>query len=261
MGGVYVSHLKKSYASAKEGTPITVLEDISFEVQPGEVVTLFGPNGCGKTTLLNCIAGLLPTEAGDIAIDEEGAGEGKVGYIFQDYRQTLLPWFSVQKNLAYPLSLRGAPRVECERRVTSLLGETGISLPLTVFPSQLSGGQQQLLVIARALLYGASVMLFDEPFSALDVNARVRMRSRVQEIWRRTGATVLFVTQELDEALLLADRVIMLSRCPARIMETIPVPFPRPRRAELLETQEFFEIRRHALRIFREALTTCDFTD
>jgi NitT/TauT family transport system ATP-binding protein len=261
MSGIAVSQAYKSYPSVSSVEPLSVLEDVSFDVRPGEFIALFGPNGCGKTTLLNVIAGLTPLESGTVAIGGQPPRESRIGYMFQDYRQTLLPWRSVLQNLTYPLALHHIAREERERRAMDLLGELSISLPLSGWPSQLSGGQQQLLVIARSLLYGATVMLLDEPFSALDINARFRMREEIQRIWTRTQSTILLVTQELDEALLLADRVIMLSRRPARIMEVIPVPFPRPRSASLLEEQKFFEVRRRALRVFRESLTTCDFTD
>jgi NitT/TauT family transport system ATP-binding protein len=227
-----------------------------MEIANGEFVVLFGPNACGKTTILNAIAGLIELDSGRIDIGGVVPGEAKVGYIFQNYKETILPWKSVLDNVTYPLALNGISEKERNDRATRLLKDMKISIPLDAWPSQLSGGQQQLLVIARALIYEPDLMLFDEPFSALDVQTRIQMRDKLQEIWSKTKATILFISHEIDEALLLADRVVMLSRRPARSLDIIRVAFARPRTQALLEEEDFFTLRRRALKDFREAMAS-----
>ena len=231
-----------------------MLDHVSLDVDDGEFVVLFGPNACGKTTLLNAIAGLLPLDAGEIRIGERKPGEATIAYIFQDYRDTLLPWYTVLENIAYPLRLAGVGRKERKKRCRDLMAQMEIDLPEQAWPRQLSGGQQQLLAVARALILRPELMLFDEPFSALDIDSRIQMRAKLQDLSRRSGVTILFVSHELDEALLLADRLAILSRRPARVLEVLKVPFPRPRTQAILEENEFFGLRRRALRLFRGAI-------
>jgi len=257
MASVAIELASKSYpASLPNGARMEVLREFSLKIANGEFVVLFGPNACGKTTILNAIAGLTELDSGRIGIDGGDPGEAKVGYIFQNYQETILPWKSVLDNVTYPLALKGIGEKERNERATRLLREMKISFPPDVWPSQLSGGQQQLLVIARALIYEPDLMLFDEPFSALDVQTRIQMRDKLQEIWSKTKATILFISHEIDEALLLADRVVMLSRRPARQLDIIPVPFARPRTQTLLEQEDFFALRRRALKDFREAMAS-----
>lgn len=255
MAAVRIDNIGKSYAPASpDGERIEALRHLSLKITDGEFVAFFGPNACGKTTLLNCVAGIVNTDEGIVRIDGRAPHEANVGYIFQNHRETLLPWARVLDNIAYPLDLRGLSRSKRRNQVYKLLETMNISLPTGAFPSQLSGGQQQLVAIARALIYQPDLLLFDEPFSALDLDARIQMREKVQEIWQKTKATVLFVSHELDEALLLADRVVMLSKRPAQVMDVIEIPYRRPRKQELLEDESFFSIRKRALRVFREAM-------
>lgn len=255
MAEVRIEKIRKSYAPVtSDGDRIEALGHISLEIAEGEFVAFFGPNACGKTTLLNCIAGIISADEGTIKIDGRAPHEANIGYIFQDHRETLLPWAKVIDNIAYPLSLRGLSKSRRHNQVYKLLETMNISLPMKALSSQLSGGQQQLVAIARALVYQPDLMLFDEPFSELDVDARLQMRKRIQDIWKKTRATILFVSHEIDEALLLADRVVMLSKRPARVLDIIEVPYKRPRKQQLLEEESFFSIRKRALRIFREAM-------
>lgn len=257
MASVVIELASKSYpASLPDGARTQVLREFSLEIADGEFVVLFGPNACGKTTILNAVAGLTELDSGRIDIDGVEPGEARVGYIFQNYQETILPWKTVLDNVAYPLALKGIREKERNERATRLMTEMKFSIPLHVWPSQLSGGQQQLLVIARALIYEPDLMLFDEPFSALDIQTRIQMRDKLQEIWRKTKATILFISHEIDEALLLADRVVMLSRRPARPLDIIQIPFARPRTQALLEEEDFFALRRRALKDFREAMAS-----
>lgn len=255
MARVSILNACKSFPSASEnGEAIAVLKDFTLEVADGEFVALFGPNACGKTTLLNAVAGITALASGSIVIDGTAPGEATTGYIFQNYRETILPWARVLDNIAYPLALKGVSKKERTVQVKRLLSDMRIAIPTDLWPSQLSGGQQQLLVIARAMISKPDLMLFDEPFSALDVQTRIQMRDKLQEIWRATSSTILFVSHELDEALLLADRLVMLSKSPTHPLDIIEVPFPRPRAQQLLEEEDFFALRRRALRVFRQAI-------
>jgi len=256
MAKVTIKDISKIYPpTSAKGNQTEALEELSLQVSDGEFVAFFGPNACGKTTLLNCVAGVISIDSGSISIDGKKPRDAKIGYIFQNHLETLLPWARVVDNIAYPLYLHGVSRRDRHIRVHKLLETMNISIPLDVWPTQLSGGQQQLVTIARALIYEPDLMLFDEPFSALDIDSRLQMHAKLQDIWNKTKATILFVSHELDEALLLADRVVMLSKGPARILDIIEIPFDRPRNQRLLEEEDFSRIRRRALRIFRKAVT------
>lgn len=255
MAQVSISNANKVFGSPVEsGSAVEVLRDFTLEVSEGEFLVLFGPNACGKTTLLNAIAGLISLDSGSISIGTTQSRTARISYIFQDYRETILPWRRVLDNIAYPLAIAGVNKQERHAIAIRLLKDMRILLPTDQWPGQLSGGQQQLLVITRALISEPELMLFDEPFNALDVEARIQMQHKLQYIWGKTGATIIFVSHDLDEALLLADRVVMLSRRPAQPVEIINVPFPRPRKQSLLEDSGFFEVRRHALKVFREIM-------
>ena len=256
MARVHIENVSKSFPANRPGGHATeVLTDFSLDVADREFVVLFGPNACGKTTLLNAVSGIIDLDSGRVEIDGVAPSQAKIGYIFQNYRETILPWARVLDNIAYPLALKGVEKKQRVERARKLLEKMRISIPMDIWPSQLSGGQQQLLVIARALTYEPNLMLFDEPFSALDVQTRIQMQNTLQEIWAKTKATILFVSHEIDEAILLADRVVMLSKRPARPLDIIEVPFARPRTQKLLEAEEFFALRRRALKVFREAMT------
>ena len=181
-----------------------------------------------------------------------------MGYVFQDFRGTLFPWKRAIDNISYSLELKGVPRRERRLAAADLLAVFGIDIPTFNYPYQLSGGQQQLVSIARALMNKPSFLLLDEPFSALDYETRFFMQQKVLEIWRQTSTTVLFISHELDEAIYLADRVVFLTRRPARILEILDIGLPRPRTPEMMEGQDFFRLRSRGLRIFRDALAAAN---
>jgi NitT/TauT family transport system ATP-binding protein len=255
MSSVLLANVTKSFADASPGGQrLPVLDSLSFEVADGAFVAIFGPNASGKSTLLNAIAGLIELDDGSIEIDGVVPGLETIGYIFQDYRETLLPWLTVADNITFPLSLRHIKRQVRDAKAERLLENLRIELPLSRWPWQLSGGQQQLIVVARALISEPHLLLFDEPFNALDLESRLWMRDKLQSIWSLSKTTTIFVSHDLDEAILMADRVVMLSRRPARVLDIIEVPLPRPRSHSLLEEEEFFSIRKRALKVFREAI-------
>jgi NitT/TauT family transport system ATP-binding protein len=209
--------------------PLTALDGVSLAVAPGEIVALIGPNGSGKSTLLRVIAGLLEPQRGNVELDGRPVTgpDPAVGLVFQEPR--LLPWRSVAANVAYPLELTGWPRRRRDERVAELLSLVGLEAAGGARPSQLSGGMRQRVALARALALAPRLLLLDEPFSALDALTRERLNVELQDLWARTGTTGILVTHSITEAIFLADRVVVLSERPGRVVLDLPVPLARPR--------------------------------
>lgn len=208
---------------------VSTLEDISFSVQSGEFVVIIGPSGCGKSTLLSMLAGLESPTSGLLLHNGQpitGPNPDR-SLIFQ--QPSLLPWLSLIDNVAFGLTLKGMSKKERYRRAEQFLAEVGLRSFAQKYPHQLSGGMQQRACIARALCLGADIILMDEPFAALDVQTRYNMQKFLLDIWEGSGKTVVFVTHHIDEAVYLADRVIILSARPGRILDSVPIDMPRPR--------------------------------
>ena len=213
-----------------------VLDTIDLAIRPGEVIALIGPNGCGKSTLLRVLAGLIPPDGGSVAIDGDpvtGPDE-RVGLVFQEPR--LLAWRTAEQNVRFPMELAGWSAGRQERRAETLLGLVGLREFAAAKPSTLSGGTRQRVSIARALALEPRVLLLDEPFSALDALTRERFNVELLRLWERTGTTIVLVTHSIPEAVFLADRVIVMSPRPARIVAEIAVGLPRPRRVADLDS-------------------------
>ncbi|MEA2674824.1 MAG: NitT/TauT family transport system ATP-binding protein [Chloroflexota bacterium] len=208
---------------------LVALGGVDLVVEPGQIVALIGPNGSGKSTLLRVVAGLLAPDAGTASIDGQpiDGPDPRVGLVFQEPR--LLPWRTTASNIAYPLELAGVPRAERDARVASLLATVGIEAAASQIPSQLSGGLRQRAALARTLALEPRVLLLDEPFSALDELTRERLNLELLAITARTPTTVLLVTHSVHEAIFLADRVVVLSPRPGRVVADLPVSLPRPR--------------------------------
>jgi NitT/TauT family transport system ATP-binding protein len=218
---------------------LQVLEDIDLAVAPGEFVSFVGPSGCGKTTLLRIIAGLESADRGDIRIDGNRVAKPGMdrGFVFQ--ADSLLPWRTVFDNAFIGLEVNGARGAEARSRTESLLGLVGLKGFEKYYPRQLSGGMRQRVNLARALAVNPEVLLMDEPFSALDAQTREIMQSELMRIWSTGRKTVLFITHQIDEAVFLSDRVVVLSRRPGRIHEIVQVHLPRPRALSLKRSPEF----------------------
>jgi NitT/TauT family transport system ATP-binding protein len=212
------------------------LERVSIEVAPREIVALIGPNGCGKSTLLRVLAGLIPPDAGSVAIDGDPVTgpDPRVGLVFQESR--LLAWRSAEDNVRFPMELAGWSTDRQEARSADLLGLVGLREFAQARPSTLSGGTRQRVSIARALALDPTVLLLDEPFSALDALTRERFNAELLNLWQRTGSTIVLVTHSIPEAVFLADRVLVMSPRPGRIIAEVTVDLPRPRRLSDLDS-------------------------
>ena len=209
---------------------LTAVRDVSFTVAPGRFVSIVGPSGCGKSTLLGLIAGLVPVTEGRITIGDrpvQGGVPPDIGYLFQ--RDALLPWKTALQNVALPLTIRGAPPADTRARAIEWMRRVGLAGFEGYYPHQLSGGMRKRVSLATTLIYGPSVLLMDEPFSALDVQTRNLMENELLDLWAETRNTVLFVTHDLEEAIALSDEVIVLTAGPGRIKAAYPIPIARPR--------------------------------
>lgn len=251
---IEIQNVKKTYGHAKSTGQTLVLDGFSLAVRPGEFLTIFGPNGCGKSTILHILAGVVRHDSGHISIAGENPGEAKVGFVFQNFESTLFPWRRNLDNVAWPLELQHVGRRQRRSRAREFLKEMDISLPEQAYPYQLSGGQQQLLSITRALIAEPKVLLLDEPFNQLDYQTRMKIQLETLALWSRTGTTVLFVSHDIEEALLLGSRTVLLTKRPARVREILENPLPRPRNHDMLKDPQFFELKSRALEIFSEGL-------
>jgi NitT/TauT family transport system ATP-binding protein len=233
-----------------EGAHLAV-DDTSLEIEPGEFVCLLGPSGCGKSTLLNCVAGYERPTVGEVTVDAKAvAGPGpERGMVFQQY--SLFPWKTVLGNVMFGPRQSGKSLVESEQIARSFLAMVGLSAFAKSYPVTLSGGMKQRVGIARALANYPKVLLMDEPFGALDAQTRAMMQESLLRIWEQFGITVLFVTHDVDEAVFLADRVVVMSASPGRIIADLAVPLARPREPEMLTGDGFNAVKKRCLELIR----------
>jgi NitT/TauT family transport system ATP-binding protein len=226
---IEVRGLRKVYDS--HGRRVAAIGDLTFSVAAGELVTVVGPSGCGKTTLLRCLAGLLPPTAGEVRV----AGTPVTGpppglaVVFQEYGRSLFPWLRVRDNVELPLRARRMPRDRRRVLVEDALAAVGLADAHHAYPWQLSGGMQQRVAIARAVAYHPRVLLMDEPFAAVDAQTRADLEDLIRSVWQRLGVTLLFVTHDIDEAVYLGQRVIMLSAAPTSVADDLAVDLPAER--------------------------------
>jgi ABC-type nitrate/sulfonate/bicarbonate transport system ATPase subunit len=242
------------YFTSPSGRTIAV-EQANFRVQSGEFVTIVGPSGCGKTTVFNMIAGLLEPSAGEIRIDGSSCigKPGRVGYMLQ--KDLLLPWRTVLQNVMLGAELLNRPRRESEKEARRLMARFGLSGFEQEWPTKLSGGMRQRAALMRTVLSHQEVMLLDEPFGALDAMTKVMMQEWLLDIWSEFGRTILFITHDIDEAIYLADRVIVMSARPGSIKLEVRVDLPRPRIAQdITTTPEFARLKHEVLRAINDEI-------
>jgi NitT/TauT family transport system ATP-binding protein len=245
---VSVQGLCKSFGNA------VLYDNFNLDLASNQLVSVFGPNGCGKSTLINMISGLTPFNQGEIRIHGKPIRRARIGYVFQNYRDAMLPWLSAYDNIAYPLRVKGVPDQECRDRVEKLIETFNIRLDLKRYPYSFSGGQQQLISIMRALVADPEVLFLDEPFSALDFETTLFVRDKLQEIFMTTQIPMFMVVHNLEEAVFLADTILLLSKRPTHLVEMVAFTAPRPRTFETLSSAEFIEVSRHCLEIFRREM-------
>lgn len=217
---------------------VIALTDLSFTIAPGEFCAVVGPSGCGKSTLLRLIAGLAQPTEGTVHIDSDGGGKALQAMVFQG--NSVFPWMTVLQNAAYGLEMRGVSQPDREAVAERLLVQVGLGDFMNAYPSQLSEGMRQRVAIARAFAVDPEVLLMDEPFGALDEQTRIILQDELLKIWEATGKTVVFVTHSIDEAMIVADRILVLSARPGTIKADIRVPFPRPRSVEAVRSNAEF---------------------
>jgi NitT/TauT family transport system ATP-binding protein len=249
VGKLTIKGLKKSFDQA------VIYDGFDLELPLGSFISVFGPNGCGKSTLINMISGLMPMDEGEVLYDGKTIAQTRISYVFQNYREALFPWLRSIDNIHYPLKLMGIPKAERDNRIESLIEDFGIKIDLNAYPYQLSGGQQQAVSIIRALVKDPEVLFLDEPFSALDYEMTLLMREKLQSIFQKTGTTMVLVSHDLEEAVQMADKVLLLSRRPTKVAAIVENNLQRPRDANVLVSNEFVNLRRQCLEIFqREAV-------
>jgi len=234
-----VTGLSVEYIMRRSGDKLIALKDVGFSIATGKFVCVIGPSGCGKSTLLKVLAGLQSPSVGEVLLDAapvQGPGKNRA-MVFQS--AALLPWRTVLRNVTYGLELQGVSIQEAEKTASDFIDLAGLSGFEESYPREISGGMQQRVNLARALVTRPDLLLMDEPFSNLDPQLRNVMQLEVERIWEQTRQTTLFVTHLINEAIFLADEIIVLTARPGRIKEIVPINFPRPRRLEIKKTPEF----------------------
>ncbi|MGH8935001.1 MAG: ABC transporter ATP-binding protein [Acidimicrobiia bacterium] len=247
-----IEDLDKRYLDPYTGEEVRALEGISFTVEEGELVSILGPSGCGKTTILNIVAGFIPPTAGRVLLDGHPVhrpGPDR-GVVFQSF--ALFPWKTVQENVTFGPKMRSVPREQREAIAREYIDLVGLAGFERRFPHELSGGMQQRVGVARVLANEPRVMLMDEPFASVDAQTRMTLQEELTRIWEERHPTILFVTHDVEEAVFLSDRIIVLTRRPGRVREIVEVEIPRLRRwSELIEGDIFRKTTQRVIELIR----------
>ncbi len=243
---IRVRGLSKAFATLDNGNSgIPALSDIEFEVRDNEFLTVIGPSGCGKTTLLRIIAGLIPYDQGEVTIKGQpvtGPGPERA-VVFQNF--ALMPWADILTNVTFGLEIRGTPKEQCRATAKELIKLVGLEGFEQRFPKELSGGMQQRVGLARALAVNPEILLMDEPFGSLDEQTRRLLQEQLLRLWEHERKTVVFITHSMDEAVMLGDRVMLMTPRPGKVKEMIDVPLKRPRGPELEKSSAFIEVKEY----------------
>jgi NitT/TauT family transport system ATP-binding protein len=243
-----VDNISKAYSA-----DAPILEGISLTLEPGQFVAVAGPSGCGKTTLLRCIAALTPPDHGVVLHRGQVFDDPPpwLSIVFQDYNRSLFPWLSVRQNVAF--GLRGGDKGDRDERVENALRAVNLEHAADLYPWQLSGGMQQRCALARSIVVEPRLLLLDEPFASVDAQTRIDLQDMVMDICRKMSLSTLLVTHDIDEAVFMADRVVVLSTRPARVVEEIGIDLPRPRdQLATKETPEFLRLRHRVYTLVRQ---------
>lgn len=235
------------YFASRSGTPTLAVRDIALDITPSEFVCIIGPSGCGKSTLLNMAAGLMAPTKGRVLHRGEEIRKINSDVSYMTQHNSLIPWRTVTRNVGLPLEIQGVRRAERRRRVSEMLETVGLARFANHYPSQLSGGMQKRAALARTLIYDPATLLMDEPFGALDAQLRLVMQRELLSLWERDRKTVLFITHDVEEALLLADRVIVFSGSPGTVIHAEDIDFERPRDIAGLRSDPRFAAKRELL--------------
>lgn len=247
-----VNQLGKTFID-HQGVETQAIKELNLYAEENEFISIVGPSGCGKSTFLEIAAGLTGADAGDLRLNIPASSEKAppIGMVFQSY--TLFPWLTVEENIRFGLkktNLRTAEKVERTRQLIRQVGLTGFE---SRYPAQLSGGMRQRVAIARALVYQPGLLLMDEPFGALDSQTRLLMQELLLDVWQNNMTTVVFVTHDVEEAILLSDRIYVMTARPGTVKAELKVDFPRPRRVETVEnSSEFRELRSAIMELLKE---------
>ena len=228
-----------------------IYDNFDLDIPRNKFTSVFGPNGCGKSTLINMITNLLPRDSGEILIGGKKVRDVRFGYVFQNYREALFPWLRSIDNIRYPLKFMDMSKAEQRARVDKLVEYFGVKIDLSKYPYQLSGGQQQLISIMRSLGVEQEILFLDDPFSALDYEMTLFMRDQLQNVFMETKTTMVLVSHDLEEAVYLADHILLLSRGPAEIADFVDFDLARPRHAESVIEASFISTKAHCLEIFQ----------
>jgi ABC-type nitrate/sulfonate/bicarbonate transport system ATPase subunit len=243
---IRVRGLSKEFTTFDNGGGgVLALSSIDFEVRDNEFITVIGPSGCGKTTLLRIIAGLIPYDQGEVTIDGRpvtGPGPERA-VVFQNF--ALMPWADIMTNVSFGLEIRGTPKEQCRATAKELIKLVGLEGFERRLPKELSGGMQQRVGLARALAVNPQILLMDEPFGALDEQTRRLLQEELLSLWERERKTVVFITHSMDEAVMLGDRVMLMTPRPGRVKEMIDIPLKRPRSREVEKSSTFLEVKEY----------------
>ncbi|MCW3125801.1 MAG: transporter related [Bacteroidetes bacterium] len=242
---IKIKNINKSFRST-DGERKIIFNDFSFGISDPDFITIIGPNGCGKSTLLNMIAQIEKPDSGSIELNSAGDSRNGIGYVWQDFRSSLLPWLNVYKNIEFPLKLRNVPNADRKKIVDNLLDEFRISFSPTKEVYKLSGGQQQLVCLLRSIASNPELLLCDEPFSALDQSSRWTMAFYLEQLWLKKKIPVILVSHDIDESILLGNKIILLNKS-SQVEDILENPLPRPRSIETLSSPEHIRLRQRVI--------------
>lgn len=248
---VEFEHVGKTFESRARS--VEALRDVNLSVESKDFVTIIGPSGCGKSTILRMAADLVYPTIGRVRVhgDSPAVARSKRAFAFMFQDPALLPWRTVESNVQLPLEVAGRKGESSPRELLDLVGLKGFE---RAYPSELSGGMRQRAALARALIGKPPLLLMDEPFGALDEITRMRMNEELQKVWSKTNCSVLFITHSVDEAVLLSDKIVVMTSAPGTVRDTIPVDLPRPRSNELADSQQFVDIRSHVRKALYDSI-------